>query len=53
MWKMNIHIDKGNRLVVTRGEGSGRRAKGLKRHMWKATDKTWTVAAVHTETETY
>ena len=32
MWKINKHIDKENRLVVTRREGAGGRAKGVKEH---------------------
>ena len=39
MWKINKHIDKESRLVVTRGKEGGGRAKVVKGHMCKATDK--------------
>ena len=55
MWKINKHIDKENRLVFTRGEGSGGRAKGLKGHIYMMTDKNKTTGgeqdAIYRENE--
>ena len=39
MWKINRHMDKENRLVVTRGERGGRRAKEVNGHIFMVTDK--------------
>ena len=39
MWKINKHIDKENRLVVTKGEEGGRRVKEVKGHISMVMDK--------------
>ena len=55
MWKVNKLIDNKNRLVVTRGEGDGWRAKGVKGHICMVTDKNLSTGehnGVYTETET-
>ena len=39
MSKMNKHMDKENRLLVTRGDRGGGRAKGVKGHIRMAMDK--------------
>ena len=38
MWKINKHMDKENSLVVTRGKGVGRWARGVKGHIYTVTD---------------
>ena len=52
MWKINKHIDKENRLVVTRGEDGGERGRGGKGHIRVVMDKYQTVSGEHKETET-
>ena len=39
LWKINKHIDKENRSVVTRGEGGAWRVKGVKGYMCMVMDK--------------
>lgn len=39
MWKKNKHMDKENRLVVTRGERGWGRVIGVKGHIRMVTDK--------------
>ena len=40
-------MDKENRLGVTRGEGGGRRVKGVKGHICVMTDKNQTIGDEH------
>ncbi len=47
MWKINKLTDKGNRLVVPRGEGGGRKAKGVKGHMYVVMDGNQTFGGKH------
>ena len=45
--KINKNIDKENRLVVTRGEGGGRRAKGLQGHICMVMDGNESIGGEH------
>ena len=47
MWKINKHIDTENRLVVTRQEGGGGRAKGVKGHTCMVMDRNKTFGGEH------
>ena len=47
MWKINKHMDKENRLVLTRGEGVGGRAKGVKRNICMVMDGNETFGCEH------
>ena len=54
MWKINIHMDKENRLAVTREEGDWGRAKGVNGHICMVMDKNQTGGehdAIYTETD--
>ena len=39
MWKINKHMDKENRLVVTRGEGGWEMGIGVMGHIYMVTKK--------------
>lgn len=40
-------MEKENRLVLTRGEGSGRREKGIKGLICIVMDKNWAIVGEH------
>ena len=47
MWKVNKHTDKGNRLMITRGEEGRRRVKGAKGHICMVIVKNWIFGGKH------